>query len=215
MRLHETAFLMLLPALLPGAETQRWCEASPGIRQELKGLQSPALQGQGREQAQKDIVQQLLQEHPDDLFIHLRYQRTFRGHTEAERQALIDRYQKLEQSHPGDSRYQFLYAEALLDKDTPQAMQLAQKIITADPGFARAHLLLADAFSYGKFADRLNARKELESFFKACPAALDSQALSLAQRYGGQELAARLAPELRKRLSTETDQELLKQWEVV
>jgi thiol-disulfide isomerase/thioredoxin len=215
MPLRTSAFLMLLPILLSGAGTQPWCEATPGIRQELKRLQLPNSEGRGREQAQKEIVVQLLNKHADDLFVHLRYQRIFRGHTESERQVLIDRYQKFAESYPADSRYQFLYAEALLDKDTPRSIAIAQKIIATGPGFARAHLLLVDIYSYGKFADRPKARAELESFFKGCPAALDSKALSLLQRYGGQELAAQVAPELRKRLSTETDSDLLTQWEIV
>ena len=211
---RTTAFLILLPALLRGAATQPWCEASAVIRHELNRFQLPALQGHEHEQAQRDLVQRLLRQHPDDLFVHLRYQRVFRGQSGAGREAVIKRYQELANSHSGDVLYQFLLAEALLDKDTPQAMQLAQKIIASESGFARAHLLLADVYSYGKFADRTKARQELESFFAACPNALDGQALSLVQRYGGQELAAKLAPELRKRLSRETDPDLPRQWEV-
>ncbi len=146
---RATAFLILLPALIRGAATQPWCEASADVRHELNRFQSPDLQGHEHEQAQKDLVRRLLREHPDDLFVHLRYQRVFRGQTGAGREAVITRYQELAKSHHGDVRYQFLLAEALLDKDTPQAMQLAQKIIAADPGFARAHLLLADVYSFG------------------------------------------------------------------
>ncbi len=215
MRILATAIVMLLPALLPGAEIQSSCEPSGAVRQELKRLQLLDLKGQEREQAQKKIVQELLTEHPDDLFIHLRYQRIFRGHTEADRQAVIDRYQRLAESDPGDSQRQFLYAEALLGKDTPRSIELANKIIETRPGFARAHLLLADIYSWGKLADRRKTQQQLDSFFQACPATLDSDALALAKRYGNLELAAKLAPALRKRLESETDPDLLKSWETV
>ncbi len=214
MRLPAIAISMILPAALAAAQ-QPWCEANNETRLELERLALPDLQGQEREQAQKKIVQDLLAAHPDDLFVNLRYQRIFRGRTEADREALVDRYRKLADSHGGDLRYEFLHAEALLGKDTPQAIELAHKILTADPGFARAHLLLADVYSWGKFADRPKMRQELEAFFAACPATLDSEALSLAQHYGGAELAAKLAPALRKRLENETDPEQLKRWETV
>lgn len=109
----------------------------------------------------------------------------------------------------------FLYAEALLDHDTPKSIELTRTIVATDPGFARAHLLLADIYSYGNFADRQKARQELETFFAVCPATLDHQALGLAQSYGGSELAAKITPQLRNRLATETDPEQLKDWETV
>jgi predicted Zn-dependent protease len=198
MRLTGVAIL-LLPAMLSAAEPQRWCEASIDVRHALNGLEMPDLKGPEREQAQKERFQGLLGKYPDDVFVNLRYQRLFRGHTQAERQAVIDHYRKLVELHPGEALYQFLYAEALLDIDTPRSIQLAETIISTHPDFARAHLLLAAVYSWGKFIDRQKTRLHLDSFFEACPATLDSQALALAQRYGGAELAAKLIPGLRTR----------------
>jgi hypothetical protein len=128
---------------------------------------------------------------------------------------VIDRYQKLAESAPGDPQRQFLYAEAILGKDTPRSIELAKKIIETSPSFARAHLLLADIHSWGKFADRPKTQQQLDAFFQACPTTLDSDALALAQRYGSVELAANLAPALRKRLENETDPDQLTSRETV
>jgi hypothetical protein len=88
MRLTGVAIL-LLPAMLSAAERQRWCEASIDVRHALNGLEMPDLKGQEREQAQKEMIQAWLGKYPDDVFVNLRYQRLFRGHTQADRHAVI------------------------------------------------------------------------------------------------------------------------------
>lgn len=215
MSLSAIATLLLFSTVQSGTATSSSCEASAGIRHEFDRLQASDLHGKEREQAQKALVEQLLAKYPHDLFVHLHYQSIFRGRTEAERQALIDRYHKLAESRPDDAAYQFLYAEALLDNDTPQAIELAQQIVAADPAFTRAHLLLADIYSWGKFQDRGKTQQELDAFFAGCPATLDGSALALAKRYGSAELDAKLIPELKKRLAAEEERTQLEKWETV
>jgi thiol-disulfide isomerase/thioredoxin len=206
---------MVLPAVLSAATVSGSCEATPQIRQEMKRLNLDELKGLEREKAQQKIIQELLTENPDDVFLQLRYQEVFRPHTEGERTALIDRFRELTQAHAGVPEYEYLYAAALVGKDTPRAMSLAKGAATADPAYPRAHLLLAEIHNWGKFADRPKTQAELDAFFSACPAALDTQALRMAAHSGSKDLQSRLAKTLRERLSKETDPDLLEDWEVV
>ena len=200
-----SAAFLLIPALLSGAGTHESCQASPEIQTKMKRLDFPNLKGAQRSDAEKKLIVQLLSAHPDDLFLQMRYQRIFAPHTEEERTALIDRYRALSQSHPGEAEYQFLYANALVGKDTPQAIELACKISAGESGLPRAHLLLAQIYDWGKFADHAQAQKEIDAFFSSCPGSEDAGALGMASRIGSKDLQTKLIGELRSRLPGETD----------
>ncbi len=215
MRLARITLFAILPGLLLASEAGKWCESSPEIRKEMQRLDLPNLKGHEREQARKKIGEELVAKYPDDLFIEMRYQQIAGGEFGEDREAVIDRYRKLAAEHAGDSFYEFLYANALEGKDTPQTIKLSQEILAKDPNFVRAHLLLADVYAWGKFADHEKAHKQLDAFFESCPTTLDDRALSLAEHNGDQELAAKIVPRLRERLADETDPQQLKKWERV
>ncbi len=212
MRLIILATVALLPVLAVSAEPERACEASLPVLRSLQRLNSTNLEAHELDQTQRKIIKQLLAEYPDDLFVRLRDQEIENGRTLAERDTVIAQYRDEAARHPGNSTYQFLYAEALNGQNTPLAIQISQQIAQRDPNFAREHLLLADIYGWGKFVDHAKARRELDSFFTMCPATLDGRALSLAQNYGGPELAAKIVPALRKRLRNESDPQRLEQW---
>lgn len=215
MRLAKFAVLGTMPLFVWADQAPKYCEPSPEVRQQLKRTELRDLKGEERIAEQKKMLDELAAQSPDEFFFQLRYQSIALWRTEPARKALIARYEALEREHPEDPRYQFLYAKALVDTDTPRAIDIAKKILDSDPQFAPARVLLADIFSWGKFADRQKTRHELAAFFESCPGALNDKVLSLAQRYGDQELASKIAPQLRERLSRETDPELLRNWKAV
>lgn len=163
----------------------------------------------------KEKLAELLSRYPGNLFVYLREQDLARFHSKADREAAIERYRELMAAHPGDPMYRFLYAHALLDENTPQSIEIAKKVLADDPDFVRAHVLLADAYSWGKFADHAQAREQIDAFFETCPGALDSQALSLADGLADRRLAAKILPPLEARLSKSTNEDELELWQDV
>lgn len=180
------AFLTMLPAF-----SQPPCEAPEAIRKLIASGATKALE-----------------QNPDDVFAHTAYQQSKRN-TLADRQAMVDRYRDLAQQHAGDPVYAYLYAKALVDTNTPKAIEIATSVAGTLPW---AHVLLADVYSSGKFVDAPRARKEMSAFAKACPASLDPHVLSLENRLASPELAAVLAPALRARLERESDLERATAW---
>lgn len=201
--------------LLTAATAPAGCEASDETRQALKRLDIRDLTGEKRKEKQRTILEELLAQRPDDLFLHLRYQQIARGGTEAERKAVIERYKSLADQHPGNTQYLYLYANASVDTDTAQAIERLKKIVSTEPRYPWAHLELADIYGWGKFANHPEMRAQLDSFYSLCPASLNGQGLSLLGRYATPDMAAKHAGLLRERLMKETDPDRLKAWETV
>lgn len=205
----------ILPFATFAASRGKWCEVSQSVESQLADIKSsPLLTPAQRAGAEKQITH-LLARYPGNLFVYLRDQSITKRAAKADRQAMIARYRKLMAAHPNDPLYQFLYAHALLDVNTPQSIQIAKKLLAENPDFARTHVLLANAYSWGKFANHAEALRQIGAFFGACPGALDSEALSLAGGLAGQKLAAKILPPIETRLSKATDQQELEFWQHV
>jgi thiol-disulfide isomerase/thioredoxin len=164
-------------------------------------------------EARKRILAELLQQYPDDLFVHMMSRTTFFS-TAGELQ-LRDQYQALAQKHPDSLMFKYLYARALVDIDTPKAIELLKQVETADPGFAWTYIEFATIHLHGKYIDKQQVRSELDKFFGICPNSLDYSAWHLLLENGSPEMLARYTPALRERLMTETDRKNLRTWKTV
>ena len=154
-------------------------------------------------EARQKILAELLQQHPDDLFVHLEARDTI--YSTMDRVSLVDRYQRLSQANPKSSQYKFLYARALVGRDTPRAMELLREVEAADPTYAWPYLEFAEIHAGRKYVDLSQFREELVKFFDLCPSSLDWSAWSLLVDRGTPEMSARYAHVLRERLLTESD----------
>jgi thiol-disulfide isomerase/thioredoxin len=187
------------------------CEPNPEIRQVLQQLQVTDLVSPKLTEQQKALLQKAMADRPSDVFLHLRYQR-MAAETDAGRGALAERYQTLADQHAGDPEYTVLLANTWVDVDTPKAIALLKQ---AAPSYPLAHLLLADIFSWGKFADHPEMRRRLESFYEGCPASLNDEARDLLEHNATPDMAAKYGPQLRARLMKDTDPEDLAAWRTV
>ncbi len=210
-------FLCLLWNLLASAQTQTIgavCAPSSDVEQALKRLSigsgSPV---ESSLEARKRVVAELLQQYPDDLFVHMKSRTTF--FSSAGALQVRDQYQTLAQQHPDSLMFKYLYARALVDIDTPRAIELLRQVETADPNFAWTHLEFAGIHLLGKYSDKQQLRNELDKFFGICPTSFDWWAWHLLLGNGSPEMAARYAPALRERLMTETDPDRLRNWKTV
>jgi thiol-disulfide isomerase/thioredoxin len=185
------------------------CEAAPEIRQELKRFDIKDVAGQKRRDLTRQIAEELAAKHPTDLFILERYERTMHGGGAEARRTASERLEKLAAEHSGNPGFAALYARSLVDTDTPRALELLKKA----PAHPFKQLTLADIYSYGKFADRPQARIEIDAHFTACPNSI--RGLTLLKNNATPEMAKTHAARLREILKTETDPERLPAWESV
>jgi len=155
---------------------------------------------------QRPIVVALLTKYPDDLRLNLQYQQIAKTGIRAEREAMIEKYRKLAEQNPRSVRFQYLYAKALVDSDTPKAIELMKGLVVSNPTYPWPHLSLAQIYSWGKFADAAQSVPELDFFLHACPASLDPTAEELTQNKGTPEMDARYAANLRPRLREDKGQ---------
>ncbi len=116
--------------------------------------------------------------------------------------------------HPEDPLAVLLQAQALLGRDTPQAMRLLAKLRTQAPGFAWPALTMAEADFEGAREDEAAGRLALEAFFHLCPTSTDGYAQWLLTHDAplGQQVDRAVAAKTRARLLHETDPKQLQNY---
>src|ERR1700687_284446 len=157
-------FLCLLWSLTTPAQTQSIgaaCAPSPEVEQALKRLDvGSGLPIESSLEARKKTLAELLQQYPYDLFVHMKSRTTF--FSTAGALQVRDRYQTLAQQHPDSLMFKYLYARALVDIDTPKAIEVLRQVETEDPGFAWTYLEFAGIYWRGKYSDKQKVRSELD-----------------------------------------------------
>ena len=212
--MKTAVFILLLltaPAFGQGPAPEV-CEPNPQSEKDLKSLDLSRNVSFIDTQTQKAMISGLLQKYPADTFLNILYQGQAKGGSDTEQRAMIQKYEALSLQHSDNPQYQYLYAFALLDVDTPKAIALLNANIAKYPSYPWSHLELADIFSWGRFSDHPQMRRELELFFGICPNSLDSYAWGLAQDVATPDMAAQYAARLRSRLAGEIDRDHLQMW---
>lgn len=114
-------------------------------------------------------IRQALAQSPDDLFLNRwlidLQPKPHTGALASEFRAKLDQ-------HRGDPRFQYLYAAALVGKDTPSAIKSLRQLSAQDPNFPWTYLTLAGIFSSAAFRDQAQVAANLRAFHHACPASL-------------------------------------------
>jgi pentatricopeptide repeat protein len=84
--------------------------------------------------------------HEEDLAAHEQYQDAVRRYgIEGHLRAMTEEYQALAASHPGDLKYRYLAARALIGRSTRSAIQTLSAIEQENPDFAPVRRTLAEA----------------------------------------------------------------------
>jgi thiol-disulfide isomerase/thioredoxin len=214
MRLRKLAVL-LLPVTLAAQTHSQSCEADGQTIEQLRQVDAVKSENGDRKALQLKFLDELLAQSPGNPDLHLRYQQIAGRGPGNGRQEMIARYQQLAAAHPGSAEYQYFYASALIDVDTPQAIRIANALLQSAPDFPRTHLLLANIYGWGKFADKPKAESETMAYFDQCPASLNHAALYSTTEIRTPDLCIKLARQLRERLQKETDPVQLENWRTV
>ena len=194
------------------------CEARPEVRQilreKLRSEDLDKLKYTDRVARQHEVLDDLIAEYPRELEPYRRLINFVHYETD-DYPALQARYREQAKQHPDDPLALYLAGSVLFHNDTPESLRLLEDAKAKAPDFAWPNLQLADVYSSGKRVDKKKSAQYLAAFFSACPGSTDRRAHWLLTMVGDSALQARVAADLRKRLTPETDLEELKQYETL
>lgn len=121
----------------------------------------------------KDKIAKILEamaHSPDDLFLN---RWLIELQPKPQTGSLAAEFQEKLAKHPDDPRYMYLYARALVGKDTPSAIQSLQKAIALEPKLPWTYLALTEIYSSAAFRDVAKVAENLRAYHRACPANLE------------------------------------------
>jgi thiol-disulfide isomerase/thioredoxin len=194
------------------------CEARPEVRQalqeKLRSQDLDKLKYVDRVARQHEVLDDLIAKYPRELEPYRRLINFVHYETD-DYPALQARYREQAKQHPDDPLALYLAGTVLFHTDTPESIRLLDAAKAKGPDFAWANLQLADVYSSGKRVDKKKSAEYLAAFFSACPGSTDRGAHWMLASVGDSTLQTRVATDLRKRLTPETDLEELKQYETL
>ena len=204
-----------LAALAGAAAARAQCEPSPPVRQILDRYAQPSRTAHFKadREAAAAILLAGLGEHPDDAFLLRARLHALEPDMDPGAQLRWARTQH--DQHPDRPVYAFLYAEALIGRDTPAARRMLEELAAAHPELPQTWLTLARISATGNFRDPARAQHALASFLERCPAPLAASALLQIVRQGTPEQVASTAAAVRRRLEAATDPALPAAWEAL
>ncbi len=125
-------------------------------------------------------VRELRARHPDDLFVNERYQDAVDRHgIEGHVKAMVQEYQDRAIQAPDDVVARYLFARALIGRNTQAAVQALTQIVVDHPEFAPAHRALAATYATRAYRDEERARAEQERWRALCPGSVSASGAEL------------------------------------
>jgi thiol-disulfide isomerase/thioredoxin len=146
-------------------------------------------------------VEERLQKTPDEFFLH----RLYLEPAPYTRQRAVDRYRRLFQEYPNDINYTYLYARALVGRNTPEALRLFQTILEKDPAYPWVHLTRLEIYRSNLFRDLSKLRASFTAFLEVCPESVEPY--RYLRHVEDKELAVKAAGRLRALLAKTNDPE--------
>ena len=181
------------------------CEASPAVQQALEALSDDDAPMSARKEEQLSVLRSLLQQYPNDLFVHKRYQDVARSGMDADLRGLTEQYRALLDKRPNDPVYLYLYGRLLVGRKTPEAQAQMEKALQQNPNFPSAYLSLAGIYSVPRYKDKAKASQSIKAFMRLCPSTLDPEAYRYLRNVEDQAFIRESAQKLRTRLESSTD----------
>jgi thiol-disulfide isomerase/thioredoxin len=210
--------LFSLPWICSAQSSLPGCEPRPEVRQvlreKLRSEDLDRLRYVDRVARQHEVLEDLIAKYPRELEPYRRLINFVHYDTD-DFPALQVRYREQAKEHSDDPLALYLAGAVLFHTDTPESIRLEDAAKAKAPDFAWPNLQLAEIYSSGKLVDKKKSAEYLATFFSDCPGSTDRNAHWLLAMVGDKELQARVAADLRKRLTAETDPEELKQYETL
>ena len=160
------------PAILLLALQTSACAPPPDLQREIQAAAAASLDVRDAMDFDRNVAswRELRARHPDDLFVNERYQDAVSQHgIEGHMKVLIEEYQDRATQAANDLVAQYLFARAMIGRNTPAAIQALTQIATDHPEFAHAHRALAAIHATQAFGDEQVVRIEQERWRQLCP----------------------------------------------
>jgi len=210
--LARLLLFVLLVTLRPRAAPPpavQGCEPTPEIQEALREIPLHSKEGQPSHEHRAWALPQLrelLQQHPDNLYVHQHYLELSRLYPRTGHDEVIEQYRRLAETHSDDARYQYYYGLALFGIDTRESIARMEKALELAPDFPWPRLELGRIHSYPAFLDHQKGRENLESFLSACPAVFEGYA-QYSRLELPQESLRKASARMREALDHSTDPE--------
>jgi len=117
--------------------------------------------------------------------------------------SLAAEFQERLAKNPEDPRFLYVYARALVGKDTPAAIQLLQKVVARAPKLPWSYLALAEIYSSAAFRQGSKVAENLRAFRNVCPG--NPEAFAYLNAIADERALRELAGALRAQLQSATD----------
>jgi hypothetical protein len=205
--MHAAVVLLVLQVSV-SVSVSGVCEPAPDIQRELQAVAatSGAATATANANATANVVvsdvtdfdhniaavRELRARHPEDLFVNERYQDAVDRHgIEGHVKAMVQEYQDRAMQAPDDVVARYLFARALIGRNTQAAVQALAQIVADHPEFAPAHRALAATYATRAYRDEERARAEQERWRTLCPGSVSGWVSGAASGSGsGAELAS-------------------------
>jgi thiol-disulfide isomerase/thioredoxin len=198
-----------------GAQSKGYsCDPSPDVKAELKKIDKVGdedLLYKQRRERQLAMLQELLKKHPDDYHVRKRYLDTRNSGFDSDKEALIAEYRAQMERRPTDPAAAYLYARLIIGRNTKEAIEKMEKLISNSPDFPQPYIGLAQIYAYPNFRDATKSKENLKKWMAKCPES--TGALQLLSRSDDKELIGEFAGKLRARLESSTDPDDVKDYD--
>ncbi len=199
--------LAALPACVP-AQTTDWCIPSPAVKAALDQLPAtlPTETEWQYQQKHSAAIQELLTRFPGDLFVQRTYIASMYRH--ADKDKAIAEYKARYEHSPDDAVVAYLYATALVGRQSAEAIKILDAALQKNPQFPWPHDALAGLYGTPVFQNKDEKVRHVKAFLAACPESLEGyrQLTGLDDK----ELLAPNAAKLRALLGTRTDMDAIR-----
>ncbi len=194
MTLSAVAFLLpsavLLASPTPAVVRGPLCEPEPAVTEvlaELERIHETCADPAACREAVRRRIDEGLEDHPDDFFLHKASQDLVLRGREAsaeDRAALERRYATRLEAHADDPLWLYLYARSLPSARDGERLEIFTRVLALDPSFAPAHFELAWLRKASPtHNDEAEALVHAEAYARLCPDALDLLGLQAARRW--------------------------------
>ncbi len=192
------------------------CKAADEIREAIQEARRTA-ENDSRpyEEIQKERAAKLkvvLEKHPDNFFVHQAYIEAARIRMLVPEDLVKEYRQRLDRA-PNDPAAQYLYAVALMGRQTPESTRILTKLTSDHPQFHMPYALLATIYMYPAFREEAKQASAAEAYASGCPE--DLGGYSRLSRLPVSPFLKEATARLRKLLSGRTDSEALGGWPIL
>lgn len=156
-------FLLFISLFIPTAHATEFpCSPDPELQTKIEqGFTHPKRQ-------QQAYFKNLLDQHPDNLFVHRAYQDAVPP-SGMKRRILIQSYSQKTTQQPENPLYLYLYARSIAFQNPKLRLEALKKTADLAPDFFHPHLALAQVFSRGPYREPAKAKFHADRALKLCP----------------------------------------------